>query len=757
MIADSRYVRTFLLAVGVVVAVSCSSPETSKLRYLESGNKYADAGRYEHAIIEYRNAVRLDPKFGEARYRLAQAFERTNNLEAAFPEYVRAADALPDRRDVQLKAIDVLVLLGRFEEAKGRANALLKKDPNDVDALVMLANAMSALKDADGAIGQIEEALRVRPNDSSTFINLGAIRFRSGDVAQAESAFKQAVKLAPSSVTAHLALANYLWATGRAAETEDAIKHAVSLEPEHVLANRMLAALYIATKRPDLAEQPLLTVVRASSTPSSRLMLADYYTGTQRHDEAIRLLKELSGDPQASADAESRLAAIDYVQGRRAEAHQRLDAVLGRAPGHAAVLTMKAQWLAAENRLDDALVRAKAAVVADPQSAVARYILATIHDLRLEVADAVGAYNEVLRLNPRAANAQVQLSRLSLASGKKDAAVHYAEGAKQTEPGNYQARAALARSLLASGDFGRAEAEISELLKQRPTEAGVHSLAGMLQSSRGNPAGARQSFERALELSPGLVEALSGLVALDIAAKQVEAAVARVEFELAKTPDRPPLLALAAHAYGASGSLPRAEAALRRAVTIDPQFSAGYSLLARLYLAQRRLDEARVEFEGMARRDPSAVEARTMVGVLLEMQNRRADARKWYEETLSISEAPVAANNLAVIYADEGINLDAALQLAVAAKQALPDNPAVDDTLGWVYYKKGLASLAIRPLEDSVRKSPNSVNSLYHLGLSYAKVGESAKARETLDRALKLNPNFAGADVARSTMASLAR
>jgi tetratricopeptide (TPR) repeat protein len=146
-----------------------------------------------------------------------------------------------------------------------------------------------------------------------------------------------------------------------------------------------------------------------------------------------------------------------------------------------------------------------------------------------------------------------------------------------------------------------------------------------------------------------------------------------------------------------------------------------------------------------------------MVGVLLEMQNRRADARKWYEETLSISEAPVAANNLAVIYADEGINLDAALQLAVAAKQALPDNPAVDDTLGWVYYKKGLASLAIRPLEDSVRKSPNSVNSLYHLGLSYAKVGESAKARETLDRALKLNPNFAGADVARSTMASLAR
>ena len=99
-------------------------------------------------------------------------------------------------------------------------------------------------------------------------------------------------------------------------------------------------------------------------------------------------------------------------------------------------LVMKARWLTNEKKLDEALDRAKAAVAADPQSAPAQYALGMVHDLRREVPDAINAYNEVLRLNPRAAAAQVELSRLNLASGNREAALRYAEEAKQTQPAN---------------------------------------------------------------------------------------------------------------------------------------------------------------------------------------------------------------------------------------------------------------------------------------------------------------------------------
>ncbi len=54
-------------------------------------------------------------------------------------------------------------------------------------------------------------------------------------------------------------------------------------------------------------------------------------------------------------------------------------------------------------------------------------------------------------------------------------------------------------------------------------------------------------------------------------------------------------------------------------------------MLARLYMEQRRVDEARVEFQGIAERDPSNVAARTMVGILLAEQGKRDEAVKAYE------------------------------------------------------------------------------------------------------------------------------
>src|SRR5262249_50550621 len=126
----------FSLAIALAAATACSSPEMQKRRHFERGNQYAAEKRDEFAVVEYANAVRLDPKFGEARLKLAETFERMNNLKAAAPEFIRAADALPDNRDVQIKATEILLLGGRFDDAKARASTLLARNPKDVDPLL---------------------------------------------------------------------------------------------------------------------------------------------------------------------------------------------------------------------------------------------------------------------------------------------------------------------------------------------------------------------------------------------------------------------------------------------------------------------------------------------------------------------------------------------------------------------------------------------------------------------------------------------
>jgi Flp pilus assembly protein TadD len=100
-------------------------------------------------------------------------------------------------------------------------------------------------------------------------------------------------------------------------------------------------------------------------------------------------------------------------------------------------------------------------------------------------------------------------------------------------------------------------------------------------------------------------------------------------------------------------------------------------------------------------------------------------------------------------------DLESALQLAQTAKSALPDDPMVGDTLGWIYYKKGLTALAVSTLQQSAGASPSSATIQYHLGLAHLKTGNRKEARRALEQALKLKLGASDADDAKRVLASI--
>jgi Flp pilus assembly protein TadD len=89
------------------------------------------------------------------------------------------------------------------------------------------------------------------------------------------------------------------------------------------------------------------------------------------------------------------------------------------------------------------------------------------------------------------------------------------------------------------------------------------------------------------------------------------------------------------------------------------------------------------------------------------------------------------------------------------AAEVLPDTPQVLDTLGWAYYRKGLATSAVQPLMRSVEADPANPVTRYHLGLAYVKAGQTDLGRRALEHALTLKSDFAGAQDAREVLASL--
>jgi Tfp pilus assembly protein PilF len=297
---------------------------------------------------------------------------------------------------------------------------------------------------------------------------------------------------------------------------------------------------------------------------------------------------------------------------------------------------------------------------------------------------------------------------------------------------------------------------LKTLLAKFPNAPQVHDMVGTLALATNDTASARMAWDRALAIDPENVDALGGIAALDTAAKKPAQARAFIEARLAKQPDRPGLLLLAAKVRMATGDTAGTEAALKKLLEVDPQNLQAYGFLGQIYVKQKRIADAKREYAAVIRQRPRSVPAHTMLGLLAEAENDIPRAIEWYQKAVQLDwRAAVASNNLAWIYATRDTNLDIALQLAESASGATPTQAEFFDTLGWIYYKKQVSTMAIRTLKRAVDLDASNPVHQYHLGMAYALEGQDKLARRTLQTALKLGNNFEGAETARQVLATL--
>jgi tetratricopeptide (TPR) repeat protein len=741
-----------VVCAAAIVTGSCARSAQSSL---DRGNSFLAKGDVAAAILEYRAAVERDPLLAQAHQKLAEAYLKQGNGGEALASLVRAADLLPNDVDAQIKAGSVLLLAGRFEDAKSRADKALSVNAKSVDALVLRANSLANLRDLDGALEQLQQAIALEPR-AALKTNMGAIEAARGNVTEAEAAFRKAVETDPKSVEAQVALGQFLWGTGRAADAEATFRAAYAIDASNVLANRWLATFYMRSGRAAEAEPHFKKVAEAINDAGSALALTDYYLALDRRDDAKRTLDALSARAEYWPIARARMAELLYDDGKKADALKAVDEVIAKHPSIIGGHLVRGRLMLADGRADEAKTEAETTLKLDPRNAEGFFLLARAEEARRDLDAAAKAYGEVLSINPRAATAQVRLAMVQMQRNDLGAAAQLAEQAAAAQPDGLEARLVLARTLVARREIERAATVTEALAREFPNQSVVQNQVGMLALARGDASGARAAFDKALALQPTMVEPLVALVSIDIEQNQAAQARARVEQRLAQTPNSSPVLALAGRTWASTGDPAKGEEFFRKAIEADATNLEAYSGLARLLLAQQKLGDAVAAFDALAAKQPKGIGPQTMAAIAVQQQGNEAEARRRYEKILGIDpSAALAANNLAWMLASKGEQLDRALQLAQAAKAALPDEPEVNDTLAVVYLKKQLPALAIPPLKVALDKNPGNPAFHYHLGQAYAQTGNKDGARQALEQALKLQPDFADAAAARELLATV--
>ncbi len=195
---------------------------------------------------------------------------------------------------------------------------------------------------------------------------------------------------------------------------------------------------------------------------------------------------------------------------------------------------------------------------------------------------------------------------------------------------------------------------------------------------------------------------------------------------------------------------------LEKAIAVFPDYLPPYQALAKYYLTEKNTEKAIEQFQTLIDKSPNSPFPHMMIGTILESKKEYDKAAEHYKKALEINpEFAPAANNLAYHLIERTDQADEALRLARIAKEKVPDDPYIMDTLGMAYYKKGLYGNAANEFLDSSLKLKNNPVVFYHLGLAYYKKGDKSQAIASLKKALKMDSSFKEADHAKKILAEL--
>ena len=771
MSARNSYRASTILSilVALLLTVGClKSPDEKYADYMASGMAYMEKGDYGAALIEFKNAARTKSTEAEPLYQIALC----NNHRGQTQEAVLAAQAAvqidPNHVEANLLLARFMVQMGGADilpQAEELLNGVLADERNNSEALFVLAATRARLGSAEDAERLLQEALRTSPEHLQSSMALARLKLNEGDAEGAEAILKKAVEDATDKREPRIALGQFYLGQDRHEDGKKEFETILAEDPEYGPALLGLGMLHVKEGDKEEAEK---IYQRASKVEGDlyKPLYGQILMVNGKEDEAIAEFERLVEEYPEDRALRSRLVSAYVRTDRTNEAETLLTQVLADTPNDADARLERAEVFRRTNRLPQAQEDLTAALEYRPNSHQAHYLLAKIYeqmgDSRLQRQE----LDEALRINPEFLQARLELAQALLrgASASPQSAIDLLNEAPQSQRDTAAVVAARIWAHIALKQYVDARSQLDTVNEQiRATHPEFLLQEGMLLSLEGNYEEARSYFEKSLEGKPRDLRALNALAGTYVAQKQMAVAISTVKKQAERFPDDPRLQIAYATWNVRANYVDEAEKAYNAAIEAgDPTHEAAV-MLSRIYTSRGELDRADKLLSESLEEAPTNPDLLIMRATVRERQGRTKEAIQDYRGVVDRNaEHYVALNNLAYLLATEENELEEALKYAQQAKEFAPSivqagQPGlaeIDDTLGWVFYLRGVYASAVVHLRASVEASPENPVTQYHLAMALAKSGDVAAGRKALQAGMALNPNLPEAAEAKKVLES---
>ena len=241
----------------------------------------------------------------------------------------------------------------------------------------------------------------------------------------------------------------------------------------------------------------------------------------------------------------------------------------------------------------------------------------------------------------------IQAARSALQAGQLAEAIRLARDVLRRQPRNADAASLLGLALLRQSDVDGALKHLRDAARLRPAEPTFHVNLGNALLRRADIDEAIDAFERAIALKPDLAPAHFNLANAHRQAGRLEAAEAAYRNALNLRPTHAGTLCNLANTLADQGRAPDALPLYHRALDAEPAMLAPRNGLGAALLQLGRIEEAIAAFDAVLRADPLNLEASINRANALKAAGRLAEAADACEFALRLApENEVAANSL---------------------------------------------------------------------------------------------------------------
>lgn len=249
-----------------------------------------------------------------------------------------------------------------------------------------------------------------------------------------------------------------------------------------------------------------------------------------------------------------------------------------------------------------------------------------------------------------------------------------------------------------------------------PDDAFYQRHLGLAYLRLGRYAEATASLERALALEPHYADVYRDLAAAFEAQEMKPAAIAWLERGARQVPGYEPLFRDLVDLQLLQDRPDEALSILEAAVERWPDALWAHYRLAHLYVQLELFEKARAALGAVLEIEPGIAKAHALLGNVLYEQEKYEDAADAYRRAIVLDPDDHGShNNLAWLYAIQGIRLKEARRLSLRSLQKAPDSPTYLDTLAEIYYRSARYDRAIEVIRQAISLQPEDPALREHL------------------------------------------